>query len=83
MKLPIELVPDHVGWLSICAWCYPGQSFFERFPEVRGKLTISHSICDDHHRQFEQQMVRVHTIPNTVNLPPPPKQPLVFELGAL
>ena len=83
-KFPIEEVPGHIGWLSVCAWCYPGDSFYARFPWVRGDLKVSHSICGEHKRQVEMEMVRVWTLPNTARpIGDCSPRPMALEVGAL
>ena len=34
------------GFISVCAYCFPGTSIFEKFPELAGSI-ISHGICPD------------------------------------
>lgn len=45
-----------------CAWCFPGDTFFDRFPETRGEFSLSHGICPRHYELFLQ------------TISPPPKQ---------
>jgi len=34
------------GILTVCGWCMPGNTVFERFPHYAGLgLTVSHGIC--------------------------------------
>jgi hypothetical protein len=32
----------------VCAWCFPLDTIFEKFPHLRGKVAISHGICKEH-----------------------------------
>jgi hypothetical protein len=45
---PYELLPGFPGWIRVCAWCYPGEKILDLFPDLRGKVQISHSICPAH-----------------------------------
>jgi len=36
------------GSISVCAWCFPGEKIFDIFPDLRGKVRISHGICQAH-----------------------------------
>ena len=49
---PYEVIEGFPGWIKVCAWCYPGEKIFEQFPDLRGKVELSHSICPRHHQQF-------------------------------
>ena len=39
------------GYANVCAWCWPGQSVFESYPELR-RCTITHGICPECHERF-------------------------------
>ncbi|MGA2853892.1 MAG: hypothetical protein ABSE90_07175 [Verrucomicrobiota bacterium] len=45
---PYELIKGFPGWIKVCAWCYPGEKIFDTFPDLRGKVQISHSVCPAH-----------------------------------
>jgi hypothetical protein len=48
MNEPYELIEGHEGWITVCAWCYPGEKIFDLFPDMRGKVQVSHGICKSH-----------------------------------
>jgi hypothetical protein len=48
---PYEVVDD--GMIRVCAWCYPGEKIFDLFPDLRGKVEISHGICPAHKKQMQ------------------------------
>ena len=48
MNDPYELIEGEPGWIRVCAWCFPGQKIFDLFPDLRGQVEISHSICPAH-----------------------------------
>jgi len=42
---PVFVAP---GVVSVCAWCYPGQSIFSAHPDLQNAgVTITHGICKD------------------------------------
>jgi hypothetical protein len=37
--------------ITVCAWCSPGDSIFEEYPQLKGIVQISHGICADHYHE--------------------------------
>lgn len=38
--------------VSVCAWCFPGRSWFLRHPGLAGAVQLSHGICSRHLREL-------------------------------
>lgn len=38
---------DDIGIVHCCAWCYPGASLVQSFPQFAGKK-VSHGLCKTH-----------------------------------
>jgi hypothetical protein len=53
---PYEVVDD--GMIRVCAWCYPGEKIFDLFPDLRGKVKISHGMCQSHLTHFKEVILR-------------------------
>jgi hypothetical protein len=50
----IKIQSDGTEVLSVCGWCWPGETVFQAFPNLRG-YKISHGICPKHEIEFEKE----------------------------
>lgn len=64
------------GLISVCAWCFPGEKIFDIFPDLRGKVKLSHGICQQHLQRQKEGLCRAretvmsdgHTEPINISL---------------
>jgi hypothetical protein len=46
--LQLYVLDSGIPIISVCAWCYPGRSFFDKNPELEKQFRLSHGICQEH-----------------------------------
>ena len=54
--------------IAVCAWCFPGEKIFDLFPDMRGKVQISHGICNAHFKQKKYGILRHCDVDETITL---------------
>jgi len=54
--------------IAVCAWCFPGEKIFDVFPDLRGKVRISHGICQRHYDARKKGILRHFDVDETIML---------------
>jgi hypothetical protein len=73
---PYELMDGFPGWIKVCAWCYPGNTIYDVFPDLRG-MQISHSICPQHKEKCLGGLLK--RVKALAAEKPGPTEPIYFE----
>lgn len=52
-KILKQVSTDNEQIVTVCAWCCPGESIFELYPQLKfAGVKISHGICPEHKAQM-------------------------------
>ncbi len=44
------------GLISVCMFCFPKQTIFDRYPDLKNYYEVSHGICKQHHAQMKAEL---------------------------
>lgn len=44
--------------ITVCAWCFPGETIYNLFPDLRG-VQINHGMCQGHAELSRRQIAAI------------------------
>lgn len=65
--------------IHVCAWCFPGEKILDLFPDLRGRVKISHGICQRHYDAKRSGLLRRTDVDETIMLDGS-REPILLEV---